>query len=402
MKRDVFANLTGEQVEIFLTPNMPYTTGVLTSCDDDFVMIDGDEIWSYRAILGLRTAHGRISRRAEPPAPEPLKQAVNTVSTEKPKEAAPAPIEQVVETASTDKPKEAPVPVKQAVDTVSADVPKEVPAPTPAPAKDTQTVKEELKKGEKKQEAKVPEIKLPDREFTGVLSEFYHNRRWGFIRSKEVVKAGVPLRDGEKVFVHLNQISDNLLRKRLLDEKIEAPDIEVTFRLIRNQRGIAADEVRTATHVKIADILPPGVSIIPIEEEKPKPDKEEAKPKETKSSAEAPTEAPAETPAEAPVSNEKEEGEIDYYSRYATIPHGEIRMKGNTLLRFDYDDVIDPILNVFLEVSPSAEGQAVKFVKKTLANGKYKATNVEAAVPFPEERIKEWEKSGLLKKKESK
>ncbi len=412
MKREVFGNLTGEQVEIFLTPNMPYTSGVLTSCDDDFVTIDGDEIWSYKAILGLRIAHGQLPKRAEPVTPKTVKQTAEAVSTEEPKEVTePVSVTQQVTQPVKEEPKKEEEKKSEAVK-----VPEPVSVPpkgeqpeqkskseevSAVPVKETQTVKEEPKKEEKKPEApKVPEIKLPDREFTGILTDFYYDhRRWGFIKSAEVLKAGVPLRDGEKVFVHLNQITDKVLRKKLLDEKPETPDIEVTFRLMQNQKGIAADDVRTANHVKIGDILPLGVSIVPTEE---------AKPEDTKSSPESPSTAPAEAtaevspeaPTEAPVNVEKDEGEIDYYRRYDPIPHGEIRMKGNKLFRFDYDDVIDPILAVFLEVSPSAEGQAVKFVQKTTANGKNKATNVEAAVPFPEEKIKEWEKSGLLKKKE--
>ena len=93
-----------------------------------------------------------------------------------------------------------------------------------------------------------------------------------------------------------------------------------------------------------------------------------------------------------------EEGEIEYFRRYEEIPHGEIRVKGNKLYRFDEEDVIDPVLAVFLECSPSAEGQKVKFIKTMGKRGNMKATNVSAAVPFPEEKIKDWERSGLIQK----
>ena len=57
---------------------------------------------------------------------------------------------------------------------------------------------------------------------------------------------------------------------------------------------------------------------------------------------------------------------------------------------FEDIDVIDPVLAVFLEVSPSAEGQAVKFTRYSDPRGRMKATNVEAATPFPDEKLKSW------------
>ena len=60
------------------------------------------------------------------------------------------------------------------------------------------------------------------------------------------------------------------------------------------------------------------------------------------------------------------------------------------MFHFEDIDVIDPVLAVFLEVSPSAEGQAVKFTKYTDPRGRVKAENVEAATPFPEDKLKSW------------
>ena len=162
------------------------------------------------------------------------------------------------------------------------------------------------------------------------------------------------MRDGEKVFVHIKQITDEALRQKLMNEKNPNPQIEVVFKLTQNPQGVAADDVREK-----------------------KPDK---------------------TLKIDMASAIYEEGEIEFFRRYEEIPHGEIRVKGNKLYRFDESDVVDPLLAVFLECSPSAEGQQVKFIKTMGNRGKMKATHVSASVPFPEEKIHDWERSGLLQK----
>ena len=93
-----------------------------------------------------------------------------------------------------------------------------------------------------------------------------------------------------------------------------------------------------------------------------------------------------------------EEGEIEFFRRYDDVPSGQIRVKGNKFYTFYEEDVIDPLLAVFLEYSPSAEGQPVRFVKAMNKHGKINAVNVEASAPFPEERVKAWEKEGLIEK----
>ena len=218
-------------------------------------------------------------------------------------------------------------------------------------------------------------IVLPDRRFTGVLTTFQRDehRRWGFIESPELIEAGIPLKDNGKVFVHINQIMDEILREKLLNGEIEKPDIQVTFRLTQNQRGIAADDVREVENVTLGEV-------VKLEQTQPQPKTE---PDNLDDLYDIDT---------------SELGEIDYFRRYEAVPHGEIRIAGNKLFRFDDVDVIDPALAVFLEVTPNAEGQAVRFVRKMMSNGRFKAIKVQAAVPFPDDKLKEWD--SLIKKAE--
>ena len=322
MRKNLFENFIGKQVELFMAPNMPVTSGVLTSCDDDFVVI-GDEVWSYKAILGIKP----LSTTAAP----------KRIVTQKKEENVPPSIEHNV-TAPHEEEKKAPKP--------EAVKPQPVPPETPAPSEEVKTETEE--------EVKPAEIEIPDREFSGILTTYYDSRHWGFIESDDVVRAGIPLRDGKKVFVHFNQITDMDLRKKLMAAENENPNIYVVFKLIRKQDGVAADDVKENPsvkenlHVKIADLVADQME------------------------------------------NQPEVGEIDYYRRYENPPYGKIRIAGNQLFHFEDIDVIDPVLAVFLEVSPSAEGQAVKFIRKKGKRGAMKAANVEAAEPFPEEKLKSW------------
>ena len=371
MNKEILESLMGKEVEIFIAPDMPKATGVISYCDDNFIAI-GDEIWSYKAILGVRPVKPPRKKTVIPDTATSIPVEHQEVKTEK------------TETIKTEK-----------AETVKAEQPKS---------------KAETGKAEVSEKPAEP-IKLPTNEFTGVLASFYYDhRRWGFIESPEVRKAGVPLRDGEKVFVHLNQITDNVLRKKLLTEKLENPNIDVIFKLTQNQQGIAADNVRTANHVKIGEVvsMPSDTetnAITSVSEE-----------------AEALQEA-NETPESDKIEDDKnsstavkqngdvvtgtqgaeiEEGEIEFYHRYDSIPHGQIRIKGNKLFKFVDSDVVDPLLRVFLEITPNPEGQKVKFIRGMTSKGAVKATHIEAAVPFPDEKIKEWEKSGLLKKDNNK
>ena len=435
MKKTVLSKLVGKEVEVFLQPDMPVSTGVLLSCDDDFVVME-DGIWSYQAILGIRAARplpdltSHLAGRAGHDNQNSDSNS-NTVSNETVDEIETQPVQHKESKPTSTTTPTAEIIKSDNVETKAVD--------------NTATDKVAETEGKKKQQET---IKVPDREFAGVLTTFYYDhRRWGFIESPEVLKAGVPLRDGSKVFVHLNQIIDNTLRKWLLAEKPENPNVDVMFRLTVNQQGVAADDVRKVEHVKLGEAIiltaPNTASTSPIKSTSPATPETTTQPTQTAKTGTVQTATTPEgekaatsaTPDEAKSTDEKTEaaeenatpdenknagdkvaveereaqeadneaptpevGEIDYYRRYEAIPHGIIRMKGNKLFRFDDIDVIDPILAVFLEVSPNAEGQAVKFIKKMMPNSILKATNVEAAVPFPEEKVKDWEKSGLIQK----
>ena len=323
----MFENFIGKQIELFMAPNMPVASGILEACDDDFIVI-GDEVWSYKAILGIRPARtstiplGSITAIEKEVSPQPaVTKKEKETETVKP------------QPKFQEKPK-----APEASDPLSVPV-------------TTEEVKPEANDNEKQ-----TEIVIPDREFTGVLTEYFENRHWGFIESDEVIKAGIPLRDGKKVFVHLNQITDTDLRKKLMTDAPANPNVSVVFKLIRKQDGVAADDVRKDPnakdnlHVAIADIIAHQTDAGP----------------------------------------QPETGEIDYYRRYENPPYGKIRITGNQLLHFEDIDVIDPVLAVFLEVSPSAEGQAVKFIRKAGSKGRVRATNVEAATPFPDDKLESW------------
>ena len=332
MQKSLFENFIGKQVELFMAPNMPVASGILEACGDDFIVI-GDEVWSYKAILGIRPARTptipfdnerNVPAREEREVPQPV-----VTKKEKGNET----IKRQPEPLVSEKPK-----------AQEASVPSE------------EVKKEEEAKPETNDNEKQTEIVIPDREFTGILTEYYENRHWGFIESDDVKKAGIPLRDGKRVFVHLNQITDTDLRKKLMTDAPANPNVSVIFKLIRKQDGVAADDVRKDPNAKdnlqvaIADIIAHQTDAEPLEET----------------------------------------GEIDYYRRYENPPYGKIRIAGNQLFHFEDIDVIDPVLAVFLEVSPSAEGQAVKFIRKAGSRGRIRATNVEAATPFPDDKLESW------------
>ena len=328
LRKNLFENFIGKQVELFMAPNMPVTSGILMSCDDDFVVI-GDEVWSYKAILGIKPLSSATA----------VPQNIVTQKREEKVSPSPSNSEHNV-TAPHEDEKKAPKPETVKLQPLS---------------QETSTPPEEIKT-ETEEEAKPSEIVIPDREFTGVLTEYFENRHWGFIESNDVKKAGIPLRDGKRVFVHLNQITDTDLRKKLMTDAPANPNVNVVFKLIRKQDGVAADDVRKDPnakdnlHVAIADIIAHQTDAEP----------------------------------------QPENGEIDYYRRYENPPYGKIRIAGNQLFHFEDIDVIDPVLAVFLEVSPSAEGQAVKFIRKAGSKGRVRATNVEAATPFPDDKLESW------------
>ena len=306
MNRKSFEQFIGKQVEVFLVPNIEHISGVVSKCEDDYIVI-GDELWAYPAILGIRPQTRNIQKH------------INNVVREIKKPEPPAASKIIEEPAS--QPKDT-----KPAEIIEPSEPQELEEPKPVE-------------------------NFEGREFSGTLVSFFYERGlWGFIESEEVKKCNIPLRDGEKVFVHMRQITDEALRQKLMDDKNPAPNIEVIFKLTQNAQGVAADDVREKIlNVNMASAV-------------------------------------------------YEEGEIEFFRRYEEVPHGEIRVKGNKLYRFDEVDVVDPLLSVFLEVSPSAEGQPVKFIKTMGKRGKMKATNVSASVPFPEEKIRDWERSGLIQK----
>ncbi|MBQ9419832.1 MAG: hypothetical protein IJU31_05575 [Synergistaceae bacterium] len=317
LERKNFESFLGKQVEVFLMPDTPRTSGTLVRCEDDHIVI-GDEVWAYPAVLGIRPL--KKSRQPQRVKQAAVKQQEVVVRTE--------PVSTPSET------DESPENESESHD----------PENDPPPAKPK------------------PKIDLSTHEFEGTLVSFYYDRGlWGFIDSEEVKKYNIPLRDGEKIFVHMNQISDEALKNKLINDRNPSPMIEVFFKIGENKHGAVADDVRAKEKIKLTK-LPDDVLKVDM------------------------------------ASALYEEGEIEFFRRYEEIPHGEIRVKGNKLYRFEESDVVDPVLAVFLECSPSAEGQKVRFVQKAGKRGKTVATNVAAAGPFPEEKVRDWEKSGLIQK----
>lgn len=207
---------------------------------------------------------------------------------------------------------------------------------------------------------KEPEIKRIDwknQRFEGDFDYFNPNRDklYGFIKCPVLKKYNVPLRSEGSVFVHLNQVEDRILRRKLLTCGKMKPMIRVTFRLGNNVEGPAAYDVKEKTE----DIPALSVDVMSLL---------------------------------------SEEGEIDFFSRYNNPPFGKVRTKNRDLFTFNEKNIIDPLLAVFLEVEPSAEGHPVRFTRSMNDSGKIQIQNVESAVPFPEDKVKAWENSGLVKK----
>ena len=392
MQKRLFESFIGKQVELFMTPNMPLTSGILKSCDEDFIVI-GDEIWSYKAILGVRPVSAPIMPSYnEPKEEKAIHQEEKTVHQPDVAKTKPDVAKKEQETEIvTSKPQPA-----DDSGTPEAPVSSSEPAPVadkPAPSTSEPAPSKEVKPQKNDSGEKQPKIVIPDREFTGILTVYYENRHWGFIESEEVIKAGLPLRDGKRLFFHINQITDAALRERLRTEKRVYPSIDVVFKLIPKQQSVAADDIREIVHVKIADVVTPKLAENEaakkeqnVQESKAAENTEAVEPKAQDTDGQETPDSPVEETTE----NLNEIGEIDYYGRYDNPPHGKIRIKGNKLFYFEDIDVIDPVLAVFLEVSPSAEGQAVKFTRYSDPRGRMKATNVEAATPFPDEKLKSW------------
>ncbi|MBR2207756.1 MAG: hypothetical protein IJ859_03010, partial [Synergistaceae bacterium] len=157
------------------------------------------------------------------------------------------------------------------------------------------------------------------------------------------------------IFVHFNQIQDKQLRQKLLLGKRMHPDLRVTFKLGMNNYGPAASEVREKNDVD---------TVLKINMQ----------------------------------SALAEEGKIDFYRRHDAIPFGKVRTKDGEVFTFNEINISDPLLMVFLEYSPSAEGHRVRFTRSSLDNERVQIHNIESAEPFPEDKIKAWQEGGLIDK----
>ena len=208
------------------------------------------------------------------------------------------------------------------------------------------------------------EIDWKTHEFEGTFDYFNPNKDklYGVIKCPFLKHFNVPMHSSEgSVFVHINQIEDKELRRKLVLCKNMRPMIRVTFKLGRNANGAAAYDVKEKYRKKNDDSPAPLTVNI--------------------------------------MSALSEEGEIDFYERYHNPPYGKIWAKSDKKnYTFNEDNVTDPLLAVFLEVEPSPDSHPVRFVKGMGQGGKVQLKNIESAIPFPEDKVKAWEDSGLVKK----
>ena len=221
----------------------------------------------------------------------------------------------------------------------------------------TDAIKLSEKENSAPAEDPAPRIDWSTHRFEGEFEFFNLNRDklFGFIKCPLLKKYNIPLSSENSVFVHFNQIQDRELRRKLLVGKKMHPLLKVTFRLGNNTLGPAAFDVREKNY-DIENVL--------------KVDMQSAL---------------------------SEEGEIDFYRRHDDIPFGKVRTKTGELFTFNENNVSDPLLMVFLEYSPSAEGHPVRFTRGVL-NDKIQIHNIESAVPFPDDKVKAWTDGGLIEK----
>jgi len=207
------------------------------------------------------------------------------------------------------------------------------------------------------QEETVQKVDWTTQRFEGDFDFFNPNRDklYGFIKCPVLKKYGVTLSNENSIFVHFNQIQDRQLRQKLLLGKKMHPDLRVTFKLGSNNYGPAASEVREKSDID---------TVLKINMQ----------------------------------SALAEEGKIDFYRRHDAIPFGKIRAKSGEVFTFNELNISDPLLMVFLEYSPSAEGLPVRFTRSSLDNEKVQIHKVEAAEPFPDDKIKAWQEGGLIEK----
>ena len=207
-------------------------------------------------------------------------------------------------------------------------------------------------------EEKAPLIDWANQRFDGEIEFFNLNwdKLYGFIKSPALKNYNIPLTSDSSVFFHFYQIQDRALRRKILTGKKMHPQIKVTFKLGSNTLGPAAYDVREKNY-NIENVL--------------KVDMQSAL---------------------------SEEGKIDFFMRHNDIPFGKIRNSNGEVFTFNENNISDPLLLIFLEYSPSAEGHPVRFTRGVLNNDKVQIHNIESAVPFPEDKIKAWRDGGLIEK----
>ncbi|MBD5401861.1 cold shock domain-containing protein, partial [bacterium] len=171
----------------------------------------------------------------------------------------------------------------------------------------------------------------------GTIKTFQRGRMFGFIEAP-----GIPfLRDGQ-IFFHLKQVEDESLRRILLRDDWQG--LTVTFRMGEHQKGLAATEIRLR-----------GVE--------PQPNAK------------------------------KGTGWIDSYNRFSRI--GQIHTNNGKLQSFNLSNVLDPLLKIHLENEYDMPSQMISFTWGT-CNGHPQVEHLAPTEPFSEEKIRNWQQSGLI------
>ena len=157
----------------------------------------------------------------------------------------------------------------------------------------------------------------------------------------------------DDVFVHLYQISDTALKKRLLTGAQTFAGLKVLFRLgIKEDGRIAAYDVRAKFSQPQADISDKPSAV--------------------------------------------EYGEVEFFDKFELF--GKIRKPDGSRYSFNMGNIADPYLAVFLEYTPKSEGHPVKFIRTVTVNGRTQIDDIASASEFPADKIKAWEREGLLQK----
>ena len=158
----------------------------------------------------------------------------------------------------------------------------------------------------------------------------------------------------DDIFFHLYQTSDTELRRILLLNTQEVAGLKVTFRLgIKDDGRISAYDVKASC---------------PLPEAKPVPDGME------------------------------EDGKIESFDK-VKMTGRIISSSDGSKYGFEVSGVADPLLYVFLVYDPKVGGHPVTFVRTFVKNGQVQAEDiVSAAAAFPDEKLSNWERAGVLDK----